>query len=239
MLGGLGSCASPPRLTDREINEQHHRQVIAERPNLLMTQRPVFRGLYYLELAEALQAMPRAESESQLKAWAESGNYEREVVILCVMLFINQDGGPLKRAFRLNFFGFSHAAVSITNGYGLGATKAEDWPDWPLAMVDGVPFLLAANFAAPYSGPWVHQTEPPPPLALNYLKYCVAEGHWTTHTYSTVNMAVRQQALDKLLKSPVWKRNLREGEIKYLNYQISDDAPGEPVYFFEDGRMDH
>lgn len=184
-----------------------------------------FRSESCLELAAALQGLPRGEAETLLRHWADSGKYENEVIILCRMLFVAQDGRPLPRPPNREIFneviwvkGFS--SVSAFHGmYGLGATHGADWPDWPLALSDGVPFLVEANHIEVLTGPPGIALRPLSPV---YLDYCLTAGGWTAHRYAPVDSNIRQQALELLLHSPVWPRALNPGEIAYLTAQIHD-----------------
>jgi hypothetical protein len=194
-----------------------------------------FRSKPYLEMAALLQAMPQKEAVDQLRRWAHSGKYETQVIVLCRMLFEDKDGGPLKLAPSQELFDNDHAMPQTSDHglEGIGATRGSDWPDWPIAIVNGVPFLIEAKYNGVVSGPW--SPKPPPPFSPVYLDYCLREGRWTSHRYALADFAARQKALDALLQPGNWHRGFLFGdEIKHLTYQIADEPsqnePPMPTY---------
>jgi len=216
---GLSSCASPLPMPSAEA-QQGYAALVADAGQ-------GFRSKPYLELAMALQALPREQAIGQLQTWAKSEKNEQMVIVLCRLLWSGQGGEPLTKAPKYEIFGLGYWKNPFQNLFGIGGTHGSDWPDWPLAMIDGVPFWIEANRFGPgheeaLAGPW--HTEPPPPLAQVYLNYCLKEGRWTSHSYKPMELAVRQRALDTLLKSPAWKRPLRDDEIKFLSNQITETA---------------
>ncbi len=234
LLLGLSGCAEV-RPWATQSNDQYRAQIIAERPGELMAKLAgqTFRCQAYLELAEAIQALPKKDAEKQLREWAGSGKYSDEIVILCSMLFVGRDGAAIPTATKVGHFQ-GDSPGNFSSWRGIGTSNGPDWPDWPVALVDGIPFLIAADynpFLFEWGGAW--SAEPGPQLAAVYLEFCLTQAQWTTHRYEPADSASRQRALGTLLKSPNWTRRLVDGEIKYLSYQITDDPPSAPVYLDE------
>jgi len=152
-----------------------------------------------LEIAVALQAMPHTAAALQLQKWAASGKYETQVVILCRMLFESKAGVvPIERW--------------LMKPICLGDTKESDWPDAPLAYVDGIPFSIAHTF--------FHMGAP----SLNSsdcVNYCLTSEQWTSRQFRVASVEDMQKALAKLIKSPTWKSPLDKEDIEFLTAQIS------------------
>jgi hypothetical protein len=215
----------------------------AERFNqwIVREQTEAFRSKPYIELAAMLQSMPRSEAENLLIERAASGKCDEQVVILCSMLFVDKNGSPFPGKSGMGLFSKYTSPKNINNQYGLGATRSGDWANWPIQIIDGVPFLVAAEHNASFADMWLASA--PSPLAPVYLQYCLSQGTWTSEHFTVADLTTRQRALNALVKSPIWKRALNDDEIKYLTYQIfeendSSTSHAAPLYIGVDGRPD-
>ncbi len=232
LLLGLGGCAGEEPWI---ISHEPITSIEAQRLDNLMREEAgaTFRSQHYLDLAAGLQALPQAEAENLLRTWSTNEKFEYGTIILCRMLFVDKDGGPMKRAPYLGLFIETSKTRPYEDMYGIGSTNGYDWPDFPVAMLNGIPFLIEADYEGPITGTWFGP-EGPPPLAPMYVKYCLTEGRWTQQRFTAEDPAARQLALAALLQSPKWKRPLLENEIQYLNYEIASEAgvnaPQMPVY---------
>jgi hypothetical protein len=184
-----------------------------------------FRSTAYLEVAMALQAMPRERAIAYLRQWAgsayaptasgtpadklreleyrETARQEAQVIVLCRMLF----EAPPGKIFR--------APTLFQRPEFFGNTTAADWPLLPIALVDGVPFWIQ-----PASARYGNYTGPAPENAASYLDYCLAEMQWTSRHYTTASSAVLTQILEKLLHDPVWRTPLSPADEKFLADQL-------------------
>src|SRR5882724_8067295 len=78
-----------------------------------------YRVAPYLEVACALQALPKDGAIAQLQKWADTRNYDQQVIILCRMLFEAKDGSKFRRPM-------------LGGPAFYGDTGMEDWPQEPI-----------------------------------------------------------------------------------------------------------
>ncbi len=183
-----------------------------------------FNSEAYLELATALQALPKEQAIAQLRRWAvadlatpsgpetpaqqllredeyrASARYEFQVIALCRMLFEAPSGTTFRTA-------------RIIRIRPLAGSSAADWPLLPIALVDGVPFDIRSPAAMGYSGP-------PPERAAAYLDYCIAQMQWAYRRYAPAKPEDLKNAYDDLLASKKWRLPLNDPEFAQLRDQI-------------------
>jgi hypothetical protein len=76
--------------------------------------------------------------------------------------------------------------------------------------MDGVPFMIVGGYqlgGVPEAGEW-------------YLDYCLAECDWNGFRYAPKTAAEKAKALDKLIRSPKWKRPLDDDGRDFLAKQV-------------------
>jgi len=151
----------------------------------------------YIHLAIKLQAQGKEKACDTLKALAKDISLNKQVIVLCRMLFTSKPNQEFRRP-RLGAPGY------------LGDTENSDWPLSPIEIVDGVPFLISPG----YSGSGL------PELAENYLTYCIQNCDWVKAPFGPRTAHQKQQALKKLMASPKWKRPLGDREEAFLASQI-------------------
>jgi len=163
-----------------------------------------FRAEPYLRAAVALQAMKKDEAVDQLKAIAAADKDGLKTAVLCRLLFVARPGKEL----RLPVLGGT---------IYLGRTGTGDWPLAPVAVVDGVPFLVLR-------GRQIGGLDGSPEAATAYLDHCLEVGDWSGTAFFPKTDAERKAALEKLLADPRLKDKLSPGERTLLAGQI--DPPG-------------
>ena len=92
----------------------------------------------------------------------------------------------------------------------VGPSDCADWPQEPIAVVDGVPFLITLDY----------NLAGLPESSEAYLKRCVAHCDWNSVRYRQLTSEQMHAALAKLVASAKWKRPLKLAEIKILSAQI-------------------
>ncbi len=157
----------------------------------------LFRAAPYIAAAAMLQAAGKDEATAALLKLAQDHEHDRQVIVLCRMLFVPKAGEEFRRP-RLGAAGF------------LGGTGYANWPREPIELVDGVPFLIIRGYTLRGRAE----------LAKGYLRYCEADCNWNPAPFSPKTESQMRQALDKLLASPKWKGRLDETEKEFLSAQI-------------------
>jgi hypothetical protein len=174
-----------------------------------------FRISAFLELAAALESLPRETALAQLRQWAVEGvspterlgTYYSQVSMLCCLLFEPKEGRSLRRG-GMPIVGF----IGDRDDYEAGRTARFNGN---FLFSEEIPFGACAGHAL------AGRVDP----ALTYLDYCIANGRWTARHYAPVPPAALEKALDTLLKSPGWKRPLTEGEKRMFAVQIQPVPP--------------
>ena len=92
----------------------------------------------------------------------------------------------------------------------MGGTTYQDWHLEPIAIHEGVPFLIVWGYVL------AGEAEP----AVSYLKYCVQNCEWSDRKYRLYSDQELEDRLASLTKSTVWKRALTEREIGFIRLQV-------------------
>src|SRR5262249_46829341 len=119
------------------------------------------------------------------------------VIVLCRMLFTARPGSEFRRP-RLG--------VSSFGRFGFPG-QTEDWLLEPIALVDGVPFLIVNGYQ-------VAGLQEPGPA---YLHYCFAECDWSDYRFRPKSQADKAQALETIRKR---SGTLSGWEMDFLTDQI-------------------
>lgn len=161
----------------------------------------------YLSLAIELQGLGRDRALMHLSSWAK-GPHAARVIPLCRMLFVPKDG----RTFR---------APALGAPGSLPRSDGGEWPLEPIAIVDGVPFLITIGYTLaglPESG-------------NQYLDYCESSCAWNPVRYSIKSDAQLAAAFEKLklvAKGPgldkLWSEFIRS-QVKWPNHTVEPASP--------------
>ena len=160
----------------------------------------------YLDAARSLQALGKGKACALLKElaakelFAKNGWPFLRTVTLCRMLFRAKPKGTFRRA-GIGAWGF------------VGKRDSDDWPLEPIAIVDGVPFLVADG--AMLGGL--------PKAPTSYVQYCVEECDWNDFKFKAKTKDEKKKALDSLLSSPQLKGQLEDGNQEFLEAQIKQE----------------
>ena len=154
----------------------------------------------YIRAVVELQKMGK---ETACQALLDSIGTNRDLrvyykyIVLCRMLFTAREGQKFRRA-EMGGTDFP------------GGTQYADWPFEPIELVDGVPFMIAGSYRG---GGRREQADA-------YLRYCMENCDWNKFQFHEMSAKEKAGALDKLLKSPKWKRPLTGSETNALSGQI-------------------
>jgi hypothetical protein len=135
-----------------------------------------------LEAAAALQAMPHEQAVTELRAIINAGHEGSGPI---------KEGGnfPLKLC-RMLFEPLPGKTLPLPEGMRIEPDFAADWPDEPLAIVDGIPFQVGT----------VISSAPSAASSAEFLELCLSEGQWSSRRYAPADETKIAAALDKLLK---------------------------------------
>ncbi len=193
--------------------------IISDKDILLCpNSRQSFKIVPYINLAAKLQSVPHDAALGYLTKWSrDAGTFaekEDQVSILCLMLFDsdsnaiptganpifpNADSGHLPRIARFS-------------GTSLGRIAAEELPDYPFFISDGVPFM------AVYPHRYPNGRGPTP--AAKYIEYCLKYGKWSNRNYTKYDSKYINAALEEMLKTSLFNNRLNSHELKFLRDQI-------------------
>jgi hypothetical protein len=151
----------------------------------------------YIRVAVELQSMDRSAALARLHAMAGDPRPAARVIVLSRMLFTPRSPAGLRRPM-------------IGGALFLGGTNYSDWPQEPIELVDGIPFLITYGYVV---GGLPESDE-------SYLQYCETHGDWSTFRYSVKTAQQKRDALNKLFASDKWKTTLTDSERKSLAEQI-------------------
>ncbi len=157
-----------------------------------------FKAGDYVSAAIELQKLGHDPACQKLLQSARSTNAESlEIPALCRMLFCKRPDSEFRRP-RKGCAQF------------LADTDYSDWPLEPIALVDGVPFLITQGYVL---GGFPESDEA-------YLRYCITECDWSTEIFREPTREQKRDALAKLLASSKWKRPLNKQEQDFLAEQV-------------------
>lgn len=128
----------------------------------------------YAALAAALQKAGPEQAAAQLRVLAKRDD-ALKVVPLCRMLFTAKAGSTFR-------------GPRLGGGSTCPRTDGADWPLDPIALIDGVPFLVTAKYGAMLT----------PETAAEYVEYCLAECAWSATPLSTPDKTAVDAAFAKL-----------------------------------------
>jgi hypothetical protein len=153
-----------------------------------------------LRTAEVLQKMGKDEACRRLLTLIEEKEGDGVPVReLCRLVFKAKKGSDFRRP---------------RGGHGfLGGSSYDDWPLDPLAVVDGVPFVVTESLLFNNAGTWAESEK-------DYLKYCMKECDWNDAKFAPKSKAEKEKALEKLLSSKKWKEPLTDEQRERLRAQI-------------------
>jgi hypothetical protein len=147
----------------------------------------------FIRMAVALQSLGRSVALDRLHAMAHDSRVSARVIVLARMLFVQRPGAELRRP-------------AIGGAIFLGNTGYSDWPQEPIEVVDGVPFLITTG----YNLGGLPETDE------EYLQYCENNGDWSAFQYSMKTAQQKRDALRKLLDSGPWKATMSDSERTFL-----------------------
>jgi hypothetical protein len=150
----------------------------------------------YIRMAVALQALDRPAALNKLHAMVREGSIR--VIVLARMLFVPRPGADLE--------------LPEVDAHSIDDTR--HWPQWPIEVVDGVPFLIAMPYDEE-AHKWVPDAEE------KYLQYCETHGDWSPFHYSVRTEQQELEALAKLFKLYFGQLPAEdEREVEFLKDQI-------------------
>jgi hypothetical protein len=150
----------------------------------------------YLQAAKALQAMRKEKAAKTLLSLAEKDN-EGKVSILCRLLFRPKKGTKFRDP-------------GLGGMMCIGGTKTEDWPAAPLAIQEGVPFLIAIGFK--FGGERGN--------SVKDVTHCIEICDWVDTTFGQITPQMQQEALANLMRSRKWQQPLLPSEKAFLRDQL-------------------
>jgi hypothetical protein len=151
----------------------------------------------FIRVAVALQSLDRSAALARLHAMAYDPRAKARVIILSRMLFMAPSDSKLRRPL-------------IGGAIFLGGTNYSDWPQEPIEIVDGIPFLIANGYIL---AGLAESDE-------SYLQYCETHGDWSTFRFSVRTVQEKREALRELLASDKWGATLTDHEQSFLAGQI-------------------
>lgn len=132
-----------------------------------------YRISHYLQVAVDLQRLDPDRREARLRELAADPKRGSEVIPICRILFEAEDAA-----------GFRRPALGVPQFVAEG-----DWPLEPIALLDGVPILVAYSYMI--------AGQPEPPIA--YLEYCLENHGWRAMKYETHEQAVLQKIVEQFI----------------------------------------
>jgi len=168
-----------------------------------------FKAVSYLKVVEELQALPESYRVKALVGFSSIPNHDRQVVILCRMLFAAKPNGEFRRPL-LGMPGFIDSAGDAPGT--LETAVLHNWPLEPISVVDKVPFSVVMGYmlagVAESSG--------------SYLAYCLKETQWSPVIYHPASRDQMEGALKKL-GSQIPKKLLTPSVKEFLRQQIDTE----------------
>ena len=155
----------------------------------------------YLKVAIRLQNMGQEQAIHTLKNLAEDHDNDNKIIVLCRMLFEKGNESEFRRPL-------------IGKATFPGGTDSSDWPLEPIEIMNGIPFIIARG----YSVAGIPET------GSHYLEYCITNCTWRIELYELGSNAEKHIAVNLLIASPKWKKQLSEEEIKWFFSQITNQG---------------
>jgi hypothetical protein len=150
-----------------------------------------------LRVAQSLQAVGKEKACARLREVAAKERWPYvSMNVLCRMLFKAKPGAQFQRA-------------GVGLPFLVGDTRSEDWSLEPVAIVDGVPFLLSWSWLV---GGEVQSCS-------DYLEYCIKECDWNDFEFTPKSKEQQREALKNLLSSPALKDRASKSHCRFLEKQ--------------------
>ena len=153
----------------------------------------------YLSVAVELQNMGTERRIQAIRSLAKNQVNDNKIIVLCRMLFEMEKESEFRRP-------------RIGDAVFLGGTDYSDWPLEPIEIINGIPVLIVSGYSVAGK----------PETALSYLEYCITYCSWHTERYELKSDAEKQIAINLLIASQKWKKQLLEEEIKWFFSQITN-----------------
>jgi len=134
-----------------------------------------FDSAAYLSEAIELQSLGEKQTVALLRELAKRKDGSK-IVPLCRMLFVARKD----RVFRAPAFGMPNNCPRSDGSY--------DWPLEPIAIVDGVPFLITNGYTIAGK----------PESGAQYLEYCVSECAWNPERFGMPSAQGLHEAYERL-----------------------------------------
>jgi hypothetical protein len=183
-LGAAGQQAKPPKA--------------ARLADLLALPTEEYRVDPYIRAAQSLQAMGKDKACKLLGELAAKDQHPyTRTLVLCRMLFKAKPKSTFRRA-------------AIGAPVFPAKTEDDDWPNEPIEIVDGTPFLVASGYILGGL----------PERPSDYLRYCVGKCDWNDFKYKPKSKAEKQKALKKFFSLPKLKGKLDKSEREDFEAQI-------------------
>jgi hypothetical protein len=161
-----------------------------------------FDSAAYLSLAIEIQALGKEKAIVTLRDLAMRSDGTK-VIPLCRLLFVAHEGRP----FRAPAFGGPAECPRSDHGH---------WPLEPIAIVDGVPFLITDGYVL---AGW-------PESGASYLEYCISDCLWNPERFVMPTKEGFLDASDKICDYVRTTADNGAGWIKFLKSQIA--RPDQP-----------
>ena len=135
---------------------------------------------------------------------------EQKVAVLCRMLFTRRPGSDFERPSLggPSFLGMDSSRTI----YFTSDPIFKKWSLEPIELVDGVPFAVVTGYSI--------EGHVDPRSAELYVRYCMTNCNWSSVRFTTKSMEQKEAALQKLLSSAKWERQLEGWEREYLTKQL-------------------
>ena len=152
----------------------------------------------YLDVAGSLQKEGKKKAVKHLRSWADSGQHEDQVIILCRMLFEPKKQQEFRRPLigDPSFFGGNH------------------WPLEPIAVYEGIPILVTHGYVLDEAAE----------SSRDYLQYCVDRCSWRQAPYSARAPEELKKIVDQWLSKQKWPQSLDAEEQRFFTSQ-AEAAP--------------
>jgi hypothetical protein len=182
------------------------REIVAKLDDL--SQLPTTHGFKvypYLKAAQSLQAMGKEKAGALLRDLATRELSRREwpytrTITLCRMLFQAKPNSNFRRAY-------------VGAPFYFDGRTSKDWPQEPITIVDGVPFLVAESYILAGM----------PESPIRYVDFCLSDCDWADYRYESQSRKQQQKAMDKLLSGLKMSERLRNHAREFLETQISGE----------------